>query len=86
MCVCVCVCASAKGAPFYTFKNVNNEFVVTPISKANGNFAFICQILHVLVLINKLGLYQNTSSTNKTYMQVNITNNQVISDHTAFRS
>ena len=62
-------CASAKGTPFYTFNNVHNEFVVIKlINKANGNFAFICQILHVLVLINKLGLYQNTSSTNKTYM------------------
>ena len=51
-----------------TLNNPYNEFVVTPIDKANGNVAFTCQQLYPLVLIKKLGLDQNTTSTNKTYI------------------
>ena len=35
--------------------------------------------------MKELGLVQNITSTNKTYIQVNKTNNQVISDQTRFR-
>ena len=45
-------------------------------------------MLHLFVngsmLIKELGLDQNTTSTNKTYIKVNKTNNHVISDHTTF--
>ena len=34
--------------------------------------------------MKELGLVQNITSTNKTYIQVNKTNNQVISDQTRF--
>ena len=41
--------------------------------------AFICQLFYVL--IKELGLNENTTCTNKTYIQVNKTNDHVISNH-----
>ena len=45
-------------------------------------------MLHLFVkdsmLIKELGLDQNTTSTNKTYIQVSKTNNHITSSHTTF--
>ena len=56
--------------------NIHNESVNTPTDRANGNVAFICQ--------RELGLDQNTTSTKRTYIQVNKANNRAISDQTTF--
>ena len=64
---------------FHTLNSYHNEFLLTRINKAN-NVAFICLQFFPFVLINKLGLDQNTISASKTYIQVNKTNNQVISN------
>ena len=45
--------------------------VYTPIDKTNSNVACICPRFYVLVPIKELGLDQNTTSTNKTYIQLN---------------
>ena len=37
--------------PLNTLINIHNEFVVTPIDKANGNVAFTCLRFYALVLI-----------------------------------
>ena len=58
-------------------------FVVTPIYKSNGNIAFIWKGLWSYPY-KKLALDQNTTNTNKRYIQVNTTNDQVISDHILF--
>ena len=70
--------------PSYTLINIHKEFVGALVDKAISNAAFDCQRIFALVPIKELCLDQNTSSTNKTYIQVNITVNHVISDHTAF--
>ena len=68
-----------------TLNDIHNQFVVTPIDKANGNVAFICQRLYALVLIKELGfLDHNNTGTNNTHIPVHKTNNQVISCHTTF--
>ena len=43
---------------------------------------FICQRFYALILTKELGLDQNITSFNKTYVQVNKSNIQVIFDHT----
>ena len=68
-----------QNKPFHTLNSYHNEFLLTRINKAN-NVAFICQQFFPFVVINKLGLDQNTISASKTYIQVNKTNNQVISN------
>ena len=52
----------------------SKELAVTSTDKATKNVPFICQFY----------LNRNITSTNKTYIQVNKSNNQVISDHTTF--
>ena len=46
------------------------------MDKANENAAFICQQLYALALIKQLGLDQNTTSINQTYIQITKTNNR----------
>ena len=36
--------------------NIDNEFAVTPIDKANENVLFICQLFYAFVLIKELRL------------------------------
>ena len=60
------------------------NIVFTPINKATGNVAFICQCFYALFLIRELGLDDNNTGTNKTFIQVHKTNNQVVSGHTKF--
>ena len=64
--------------------DIHNQLVVTPIDKAGGNVAFICQQFYALVLIKELGLDHNNTATNKTFILLHKTDNQVISDHTSF--
>ena len=73
-----------KSNPLNTLNDIHIYFVVTQIDKANGNVAFICQQFCALVLMKKLALGHNDTGTNKTYIPVHKTNNQVISDHTIF--
>ena len=54
------------------------------LEKANGNFPLTCPLFYALSLIKELGLLQNSTSANKTYFQLNKTNNQVISDQNIF--
>ena len=54
------------------------------LNKVKGDAAIIYQYFYTLVLIKELGLDQNTTSINKTYIQVNKAINQIISDHTTF--
>lgn len=42
----------------------------------------MCQRFYALILTKELGLDQNITSFNKTYVQVNKSNIQVIFDHT----
>ena len=46
------------------------------MDKANENAAFICQQLYALALIKQLGLDQNTTNINQTYIQITKTNNR----------
>ena len=64
--------------PLDTLNNVHNEFIVTPIDKANNNAAFFAKVLYALVLIKKLSLDQNISNINNTYTQEIKPNSQVI--------
>ena len=63
---------------------IHNQFVVTPIDKANGNVAFICQQFYALVLYKNWVLDHNNAGTNKTYIPIHKANNQVISEDTTF--
>ena len=63
---------------------IPNQFVVTSVDKVNEDAAFICQRFYALVLIKELGLDHNNTGTNKTYIPVRQTNNQVISGLTTF--
>ena len=65
-----------------TLNNIPNNFFVTPLVKVK--VTCICQRFYALVLTKELGFDQNKTSINKTYIQVNKPNNQVISDHTTF--
>ena len=65
-----------------TLNNIPNNFFVTPLVKVK--VTCICQHFYALVLTKELGFDQNKTSINKTYVQVNKPNNQVISDHTTF--
>ena len=86
------VCSSKASSKFYksvlhqnnplsALNDIPNQFVVPSIDKANGNVALICQPFYPLVLIKELGLDHNNTDTNKTYIPVHKTNNQVISGH-----
>lgn len=55
---------SQQKKPSETLISIQNEFVVTPIDKTNGNF-------YTLLLIKELGSDQNTTSINKTYIRMN---------------
>ena len=55
---------SQQKKPPETLISIQNEFVVTPTDKTNGN-------VYTLLLIKELGSDQNTSSINKTYIQMN---------------
>ena len=70
--------------PFNTLIDIDNQFVVTPVNKADRNNAFICQQFYALVLIKEVGLDHNNAVTNKTCIPEYKTNNQVISGHTSF--
>ena len=61
--------------PLNTFNDIHSQFVVTPIDKANGNVALICQRFYALVLIKERGLVLNKTGTNKTYITVHEANN-----------
>ena len=65
--------------PLHTLNNMRIEFVVTLINKANDNVALICQQFYVPFFVKELSLNQNATSTNETYIQVNKTNNQIVS-------
>ena len=64
--------------------DIHNQFAVTPIDKANGNAAFVCERFYTLVLLKELDLDHNNIGTNITYISVHKTNKQVISGHTTF--
>ena len=70
--------------PLKALMYIYNQFLVTPIDKANGKVAFISQRFYALVPIKELDLDHNNTGTNKTNISVHLTNNHVISDHTRF--
>ena len=70
--------------PLYSLNGIQDQFVVTTVDKANGNVAFICQQFDALFLIKELDSDLNNTGTNKTYIPVHKTDNQVISGHTTF--
>ena len=67
-----------------TLNDIYNQFAVTLIDKAIGKVAFICRRFYALVLRKELGLDLNNTGTNKTYIPVHKTNNQVITGHIIF--
>ena len=70
--------------PLNTLNDIYNQFAVTPVDKAIGNVAFICRRFHAIFLRKELGLDLNNTGTNKTYIPVHKTNNQVITGHIIF--
>ena len=67
-----------------TLNDIYNQFVVTTIDKDTENVVFICQQFYALVQIKELGLDHNNTNTNKNYLPVHKTNNQVVSRKTIF--
>ena len=63
---------------------IHNAFVVTPTGKSNETVAFICQLFCALILIKERGLDDNNTGTNKNFIPVHKTNNQVISGQPTF--
>ena len=63
---------------------IHNEFVVTPRDKSNETVAFIYQLFCALILIKERGLDHNNTGTNKNFIPVHKTNNQVISRQPTF--
>ena len=70
--------------PLNTLNDIYNQFAVTPVDKAIGNVAFICRRFHAIFLRKELGLDLNNTGTNKTYIPVHKTNNQVITGRITF--
>ena len=66
-------------------KELQKNYIITPIDKASGNSAFICKRFYAEILVQELGLKQdiNTRSTpDKTYAKVNnIDNKEIIKQH-----
>ena len=60
-----------RNEPLYTLHNIHNQCFLTTMYKINSNVALICQRFCANVVINELGLDQNTTSTIKTYIQEN---------------
>ena len=42
--------------------NIHEDFVVVPLEKATGNFAFVCKRFYVSVITRELGLNNNSST------------------------
>ena len=64
--------------------DIQNQFVATPIDKANENVSLICQQFYVLIIIKKLDLDHTNSGRNNTCIPVHKTNNQGISRYPRF--
>ena len=73
-----------QNKPLNTLTYTHNEFVVTPTDKSNETVAFICQLFCALILIKERGLDHNNTGTNKNFIPVHKTNNQVISGQPTF--
>ena len=73
-----------KNNPLNTLSDIQNQIVVTPLNKANESVAFVYQRFYAIGLTNELSLDHNNTVTNKTYITVNKSSNQVLSDHTTF--
>ena len=68
-------------SPLNTVNVIHNQFVDTPIDKANGNASFIFQQFYALVPVKELGIDCNHTDANNIYIPVHKTKNHVISGH-----
>ena len=46
--------------------DIHRQFFATPIDKANGNIAFICQRFDALVVRKEMSVDYNNTNSNKT--------------------
>ena len=53
-----------------TLEQLQEDFIITPIDKANGNIAFTCKRFYAQTILNELGIRQNNRSSSNTYNTV----------------
>ena len=61
-------------------KNLQSNFVITPIDKATGNVAIICKRFYAMVLLKELGMSDNTST--ETYKTLSSSKDEIINSQT----
>ena len=65
-----------------SLKQLQNDYILTPIDKANGNIAFICKRFYALTLLKELGIGPDNISTSYTYEMVNnVKSEEIVKNH-----
>ena len=65
-------------------QNLHDSYVITPIYKITQNLGFICQIFYALLQVKELGIVEDSSSNQNTYVSVTKSKNNIDNHHETF--